>query len=189
MLRNTMWTMVGLGLLLCGCAAPGGHGGGPAGLASDSAVRFNGFCRCADMAELLAYNQRIRALSGDELAAEYAAATQSLAKLKSDASRLRLAMLLSLPAAAFRDDGRAVALAEDVAGRKNPESNSLRPLALFIAATVNEQRRQEERNQKLSQRLQEEEKRADALQQKLDGLKAIEKNILNREPTKPVNVK
>jgi len=37
--------------------------------------------------------------------------------------------------------------------------------------------------------LQEEEKRADALQQKLDGLKAIEKNPLNREPAKPVNVK
>lgn len=178
-----------MGLLLCGCAAPGGQGSGPAGLGTDSAVRFNGFCRCSDMADLLAYYQRIRTLGGDELAVEYGAATQALAKQKSDAGRLRLAMLFSLPGAAFRDDGRAAALAEDVASRKSPESSSLRPLALFIAATANEQRRHEERNQKLSQRLQEEEKRADALQQKLDGLKAIEKNILDREPTKPVNVK
>lgn len=187
MLKNIRWVLIGVGLLLCGCAAPGGQGGLPPG--SGAGVRFNGFCRCADVADLLEYYQRIRTLGSDELAVEYGAATQALAKQKSDAGRLRLAMLLSLPGAAFRDDGRAAALAEDVASRKNPDNSSLRPLAALVAANASEQRRQEERSQKLGQRLQEEEKRADALQQKLDGLKAIEKNILNREPTKPVNVK
>lgn len=183
-MRSVDWGVLGLAFVLAGCATPGG----PAGLGADPG-RFNGFCRCADAVELLGYQQRIRAMGSDELAAEYAAAGQVLAKQKSDAARLRLAMLLSLPGASFRDDGRAVALAEEVAGRKNPDSSGLRPLASLIAVTAGEQRRQEERNQKLAQKLQEEEKRADALQQKLDGLKAIEKNLLNREPTKPVNVK
>jgi hypothetical protein len=152
-------------------------------------VRFNGFCRCADVADLLEYHQRIRTLGSDELATEYAAANHSLVKQKSDAARLRLAILLSVPGTPFRDDGRAAALAEEVVIRKNPDNSSLRPLAALVAANASEQRRQEERSQKLGQRLQEEEKRADTLQQKLDGLKAIEKNLLNREPTKPVNVK
>lgn len=177
---------LGLSLLLAGCAAPSQMGVGT-GLGAET--RFNAFCRCADAAELLAYQQRIRAMSGEELAAEYTAASQTLAKQKSDMARLRLAMLLSLPGAAFRDDGRAVALADEVASRRNSDGGGLRPLAALIAANAGEQRRQEERTQKLAQKLQEEEKRADALQQKLDGLKAIEKNLLNREPAKPVNVK
>jgi hypothetical protein len=178
-------TVAGVTLLLVGCAGPGGPGASGA----DTAARFSGFCRCVDAADLLVYHQRIRAMSAEELGVEQAAATQALAKQKSDSARLRLAMLLSLPGSAFRDDGRAVALAEEVANRKNPDSSSLRPLASLIAANASEQRRQEDRNQKLAQRLQEEEKRAETLQQKLDGLKAIEKNLLNREPTKPVNVK
>jgi len=182
--RSERLTVAVLALLLGGCAALGGPTS-----PTDTAVRFNGFCRCAEAADLLTYQQRLRTMSADDLGAEYAAASQSLAKQKSDAARLRLAMLLSLPGAAFRDDGRAAALAEEVASRKNPDSAGLRPLAALIAANANEQRRQEERYQKLAQRAQEEEKRADALQQKLDGLKAIEKNLLNREPTKPVNVK
>lgn len=98
-------------------------------------------------------------------------------------------MLLSMPGAAFRDDTRAVALADEVVNRKGGENAALRPLAMMLAAVASEHRRQEERSQKLAQKLQEEEKRAEGLQQKLDGLKAIEKNLLNREPTKPVNVK
>lgn len=183
--RYIGYIVLGLLVLLGGCAAPGGQGNA----GGDALIRLNGLCRCADVVELIGYHQRIRGMNGEELAAEYAAATQAFAKQKSDAARLRLAMLLSLPGASFRDDGRAVALAEELASRKGADSAPLRALAALIAANVSEQRRQEDRNQKLSQRVQEEEKRADALQQKLDGLKAIEKSMLSREPTKPVNVK
>lgn len=175
-------TALGLCLLLAGCAV-----GGPAGMGAETP--FGAFCRCGEAMGLIAYQQRLRTLSGEELAAEYAAAIQALARHKSDTARLRLAMLLSLPGAAFRDDNRAVTLAEEVANRRNADTGGLRPLAALIATNAGEQRRQEERNQKLAQKLQEEEKRADALQEKLDGLKAIEKKLLNREPAKPVNVK
>jgi hypothetical protein len=179
------WTWIALLGLLAGCAAPGATGNPGA----EAMPRFNGFCRCADAAELLMYHQRLRGMSSEELGAEYTTASQAFSKQKSDSARLRLAMLLDLPGTTFHDDARAQALAEEVAKGKNPEGSALRPLAALIAANVAEQRRQDERNQKLAQRLQEEEKRAEALQQKLDGLKAIEKNLLNREPTKPVNVK
>jgi hypothetical protein len=176
---------LGLSLVLGGCAARGGQ----AVTAADANLRFPGFCRCADAADLLAYRQRVLAMNDEELGAEYSVAIQALAKQKSDVARLRVAMLLSVPAAAFRDDARAAALAEEVAGRKTAENGPLKALASVIAAVADEQRRQEERYQKLNQRLQEEEKRADALQQKLNGLKAIDKNLLDREPAKPVKVK
>jgi hypothetical protein len=175
--------ILGVLVALAGCAIAG-----PTGLGGAD-TRFNGFCRCADTADLLAYQQRVRGLSGDELAAEYASASQALARQKTDVNRLRLALLLSLPGAAFRDDGRAASLADEVASRKGGNEGGLRSLAALVAASAAERRQQEERSQKLAQKLQEEEKRADALQQKLDGLKAIEKNLLNREPAKPVNVK
>lgn len=179
------WTGMLLALLLSGCAVVGT----PGSSGTDIAPRFNGFCRCADAADMLAYHQRIYAMTGEELNAEYAAISQGLAKQKSDTARLRLAMLLSVAGTSFHDGGRAKALAEEVAKSKNADSSALRSLASMIAANIAEQRRQDERSQKLAQRVQEEEKRADALQQKLDGLKAIEKNLLNREPAKPVNVK
>ena len=171
-------TVLLLALVLGACAAPGSQAGNPADVSS----RFNGFFRCSEASELMNYAQRIRAMGNEELLAEYTATSQSLARQKSDGTRLRLALLLSLPGATFHDDARAAALADEVAGRKNPENNSLRPLALMISTAASER-------QKLAQRLQEEGKRGDALQQKLDELKAIEKNLMNREPTKPVKVK
>lgn len=184
MWRDWRWAAVLLSLCLSGCATPG-----VAGSASGESGHFANFCRCAGVSDLLTYQQRLRTMNGEELAVEHASAHQNLARQKSDGARLRLALLLSLPGTAFRDDVRAAVLAEEVIGRKSPDSSTLWPLATLIAANAYEQRRQDERNQKLAQKLQEEEKRADALQQKLDGLKAIEKNLLNREPAKPVNVK
>jgi hypothetical protein len=54
---------------------------------------------------------------------------------------------------------------------------------------LREQKRQEERFQQLTLKLKEEEKRAEAAQQKLDALKSIEKDLINREQTKPLKVK
>lgn len=173
-MRSPAWLLL---VLLAGCATPAGGGAGP-----------GGSCRGGEVAELLAYPQRLRSLSAEELGAEHAAAVQALARQKSDVARLRLALLLLFPNTAFHDDARAQSLAEEVATRRNA-TGDLRPLAALIAGFAADQRRQEERAQRLAQKLLEEERRADALQQKLEGLKAIEKSLLNREPAKPVNVK
>lgn len=141
-----------------------------------------------EVALVLAFFQRIRGLPADSLAAEYALATQALAKQRSDTNRLRLALLLSLPNTAFRDDGRATSLAEETLANKAMDAE-LKLLALYIAAVAGEQKRQEDRYQAISQKLKEEERRAEARQQKLDALKTIEKDLINREQTKPLRVK
>jgi len=141
-----------------------------------------------EVALVLAFFQRIRGLPADSLAAEYVLATQALAKQRSDTNRLRLALLLSLPNTAFRDDGRATSLAEETLANKAMDAE-LKPLALYIAAVAGEQKRQEDRYQAISQKLKEEERRAEARQQKLDALKTIEKDLINREQTKPLRVK
>ena len=141
-----------------------------------------------EVASVLSFFQRIRGLPADSLAAEYALATQALAKQRSDNNRLKLALLLSLPNTAFRDDGRAAALAEETLANKAIDAE-LKPLALYIAAVAGEQKRQEDRYQAMSQKLKEEERRAEARQQKLDALKTIEKDLINREQTKPLRVK
>lgn len=137
----------------------------------------------ADSAEVLAYFQHIRGLSADVLTAEHAAASQALAKRRSDVNRLKLALLLIQPRTALKDETRAVALANEVANNKTAASE-MKNLALLLAAIANEQKQQEERLQQLAQKQKDDEKRADSLQQKLDALKSIEQDLIRREQTK-----
>jgi cellulose biosynthesis protein BcsQ len=173
-----------LGTLLPGCAAKGDR------LSSGNEC-FGRICvgQSAEAGELLAYNQRIRSLSPEELNSEYAIATQALTRQKSDANRLRIVLLLTQPNASFRDDTRAAALIDEVLANRPAENSAMKALAQLLGAMVNERRRQEDRYQKLNQKLGDEEKRADALQQKLEALKTIEKNLINREQAPPLRVK
>jgi len=138
----------------------------------------------ADSTEVLAYFQRIKGLSGDALAAEHAAASQALAKRRSDVHRLKLALLLILPRTSFKDEGRAAALANEVANNKAADAPEMKNLALLLATIATEQKQQDERWQQLAQKQKDDEKRAEALQQKLDALKNIEKDLIQREQSK-----
>ena len=145
--------------------------------------------RGADSAEVLAYFQHIKTLSGNALVAENNAVVQALSKQRSDSNRLKLALLLILPNTAFKDETRAAALADEVLSNKSVDTPQLKNLALLIATLANEQKRQEERLQQLALKQKDDEKRADALQQKLDALKSIEKDLIKREETKTIKVK
>lgn len=177
--------LAALGTLLSGCATKGDR-------LSPGSECLGRIClgpSGGEAGELLAYNQRIRSLSPEELNSEYGMATQALARQKSDLNRLRTVLLLLQPNAPFRDDARAAALVDEVLGNRPTENSATKALAQLLGAMVNERRRQEERYQKLTQKLGEEEKRADALQQKLEALKTIEKNLINREQAPPLRVK
>jgi hypothetical protein len=117
---------------------------------------------------LLAESQRLFGLTAEEQKHEYSVVNQLFTKNKADGIRIRLAMLLTLPPQ--QDDARALSLLEGVTG-KTPSASPLKQLAVLLAAQLNERQRQ----------LHEEQKRADQLQQKLDGLKAIEKSLLGRD--------
>jgi hypothetical protein len=116
---------------------------------------------------LLADLQKLVLASGEEQKRELAAATQSLARQKSDTMRLRLGMLQSLPAAGG-DDVRALATLDPIVKQG---SGPTRMVASVLIAQLGERQRA----------VREEKKRAEDLQQKLDALKALERSLLGRE--------
>lgn len=113
-----------------------------------------------DAARVLAYYAQLRQLSGPELAREHEAARRALAKSRSDANRLRYALLLTLPGAPATEEPRVQELLEPVA--RNGDS-ALRGLAALMMGFLQEQRRLETS--------------AQGLQQKLDALLTLERNM------------
>ena len=110
--------------------------------------------------------------SPDELRKDFLASQAAFNKDKSSVNRLRYAWILGLLGAAAGDDARLQGLLEPLMAKGGfATTHPLRPVAEVMLVQLAERTRQ----------LREEQKRADALQQKLDALKAIEKNLLDRE--------
>ena len=147
----------------------------------------------------LAYYRYASSISGEELKKEYMTTNQAYIKTKSDASRLQLGLLLSLPNSGFRDDSRALTLLREFLSNKANESSQLKDFALLLSSYIAEHKRQEEklkteqsRNEEQEQRLEGlkdklkmEQSRGDELEQKLEALKGIEKSISERQQSQP----
>jgi hypothetical protein len=88
---------------------------------------------------------------------------KSFAGSRSDHDRMRLALALSLPGSSVKEEAQALELLEPLA--RDPK-NEYQELALLLSALLSEQRRRGE------QALQ--------LQNKLDGIKALEKEMHER---------
>jgi hypothetical protein len=105
--------------------------------------------------------------SNDELRRELTAAMQALGRSRTEANRIRAAVLLTLPAAGPTDDARAIALLESVSG-KTPGTSPMKQLAAILLVQVNERVRG----------VGEERKKSAAAQEKLDQLRAVERSLL-----------
>jgi hypothetical protein len=116
---------------------------------------------------LLADLMRYGALAGDDLKRELNAATQALARQRTDANRVRLAVLYTLAKSSPQDDQRALQLFENVA-KSNPGSLAIKQLAAVLQAQVSERLRS----------VRDEQLKADAALQKLEGLRAIDRQLL-----------
>jgi hypothetical protein len=116
-----------------------------------------------DVENLVEYFGYIRKLSAADLTREYDTARQAYNRGRSDYSRVRFAMLLSLPNTTFSDDGRALDVLDPVLRKGN---GRLHPLAQMLGSQIQEQRR-------LNASVQ-------GLQQKLDALKSLERSIIER---------
>lgn len=116
--------------------------------------------RSDDAGKVLAYYAQLRQLSGPELAREHESAKRALAKTRSDGNRLRYALLLTLPGAPAIEEPRLQELLEPV--MRNGDS-ALRGLATLMMGFLQEQRRLETS--------------AQGLQQKLDALLTLERNM------------
>jgi hypothetical protein len=98
---------------------------------------------------------------------ELAGANAALSRTRSDANRIRVAMLLTLPAAGPPDDARALSLLEPMMG-KTGNSSPLRQIATLLYAQIVERARI----------VREEQRRTAAAQEKLDALRAVERSLL-----------
>jgi len=142
-----------------------------------------------DITNLMNYSQKIRALNAEELTSEFSAMSQNFGKKKSDLNRIRLAILYSFPYAPFRDDTAALNLLDEYLATSSAEDKGLlKSYAKLLFANIVEQKKQDERIQKLLQKVKDEQKRADTLQQKndelqqkLNAIKSIEKNMIERD--------
>lgn len=125
-----------------------------------------------DVTELLDFHDRLLAMPADEQRREYQAAQAAFDKQPGDVQRLRLALLLTLARAQWRDDARALQL---LAGMEAPPTGQPSPrhdLAVLIQKLVAERQRQ----------VREEHRKAEDLQQKLDALRAIDREIRQKPP-------
>lgn len=109
---------------------------------------------------------RYAGLTPEDLRKELAAATQALGRQRTDANRVRLAMLYTLTRAP-QDDQRALQLLENVA-RNSPGSPAVKHLAGVLQAQVVERMRA----------VREEQQKADVAIQKLEALRVLERNLL-----------
>ena len=118
------------------------------------------------MAAVVADLQRYAQFTPDELRRELASVTQALARQRSDAHRVRLAVLYTLVRTP-QDDQRALQLLDSVA-RSGPGSPAIKQLAVVLQVQVAERARA----------VREEQQKADAAVQKLEALRAMERSLL-----------
>lgn len=116
-----------------------------------------------DVENLVQYFSEIRKLAPADLTKEYETARQAYNQARSEYSRVRFAMLLSLPNAPFTDDSRALDVLDPVVRKGN---GRYYPLAHMLSTSIQEQKR-------LNANVQ-------GLQQKLDALKSLERSIIER---------
>lgn len=158
-------------------------------------LKPGGAISVGDSESLLRYFEYVHQLPPAELAKEHDVVQQLYAKSQSDFSRVRYAMLLSLPGSAFNDDARALDMLDPLL--RDPDAG-LHPVAFIVSAQIQQQRRSQElhrREQQRSQELQQkldavksleqelrhEQQRSQELQQKLDALKSLDRSLIERD--------
>jgi hypothetical protein len=137
----------------------------------------------------LRFYDRIIRLKGAELAQELEATRQAHEAQKTELARVQLAMILSLPGTAFRDERAADLLLVPYVKDRSLESSPLRPLALLLHAQLAENRRADEALQQQAAKTRDEQRKAEALQQKLEALLEMEMKMLEREQSIPTKKK
>ena len=156
-----LWLLIALiSLLAAGC---GGLRGPQVDPAVEPWVRADGPRPASDGESLLMYFGYARKLQSPELAKEHDTVRQLYAASRTDVNRVRYAMLLSIAGTGFNDDARALEALEPLLKNQNA---ALHSLAFMVSAQIQEQRR------------------GQGLQQKLEALRLLEKNLIEREGAK-----
>ena len=184
---------------LTGCAnqPPGGDPAQAIAKAGETAIAQSLEPSGAQVRELLAYFAAVTRLPALEQKSELVQAAQAYGRDGTAYARVKLGGLHALPLAGLRDDARALNLLEPLARTQPstaaPRDRALADLALLLHTQVTERQRSQREDREARLRLQREEKeerqhllreearKQDALRERLDALKAIERSIMQRE--------
>ncbi len=141
--------------------------------------------------KLLRYSRRLGELTPAELDQEYQS-FQKHTKVEKAAVNMQLqqALLLSAPAAPYRDNERAKKILAGIINSAEKRGLVLREYAYSILVNIEQRERAEEQNLQLRKSLKKEierreslEQKHDLLEQKLEALKSIEESITQRQNT------
>ncbi len=130
-----------------------------------------------ELNRLLMQVESVRKMPATEATRELEQARQAFGRSKTEYNRLLYAVLSLLPSTGGPDEAKAAALLEPML-KDRTTGNGLRAFAAFLYFQIAEDRKMEER-------MREEQKRADSLQEKLDALKEVEKSLIDREQSAP----
>ncbi len=122
---------------------------------------------------MLAYGEKLRAMSGPELSAE-------LARLGDPGDSPTAQMQAALALAQTRvpaDLARALGLMQRVIANPSPEAKPLQPLARALASRYMEQRRVEDDRDRQAAQLRDAQRRIDQLSDRIEALRAIERSF------------
>lgn len=129
------------------------------------------------MDDMMEFYDSIRRQSPAELSRVYDKAKQSFMRNKNDANRARLVLLLVMPNTSFRDVTSAMHLLNEWP-KDSKSANNLQSFRNLLASLLAEQQRLNHSIEELSQKLKDEQKRAETLQSQIDAIKSMEKNLL-----------
>jgi len=120
-----------------------------------------------ELIALLADLQRYGGMNNDDVKRELANVTQVFARQRTDANRVRLAVLYTYARTNPQDDQRALAFLDNVS-KSNPGSPAVKQLAFVLQAQINGRQRA----------VREEQQKADAALQKLEALRQMERSLI-----------
>lgn len=168
------WLAILLSTMLVGCEATDTPRTSRPWLAAVNPTR-------SESDRLLDYYRQLTQLKSVELSREYESVRKGFENRPSDSRRIQLSMLLSLPGTTFRDDTAALALLQGWTRDKRSQDSALRPLAAMIQSYLQDLRRTDDALQTQLVKLRDEQRRAEALQQKLEALLEMEMKMIERE--------
>lgn len=132
------------------------------------------------MEDLMQYYDSLRKLPATELGRVYDKVKQNFVQNKSDANRARLILLLILPNTSFRDINSALYLLNEWPRDAKPITG-LQSFRNLLTVLLTEQQRLNQSVDELSQKLKDEQKRVETLQNQIEAIKRMEKNLILRE--------
>lgn len=130
--------------------------------------------------EVLRYYTFLHSLNDAGLVKEYQTAQLRFAETKSVADRLKLAVLLSVPDTTFHNIPEAVTLLKALPVDTTYTPSDLAGLSNLLATLLSQQQQADDKLSDMTKSLAEERARAKLLQEKIDAVRDMEINMIQR---------